>query len=84
MAEDGRGERIDDKAALLAGGDDAGGFERAEVMGDVGDGGVEGAGDLADGFGALLEALNDLEAVGVSDGLQESGTFLGFESITHG
>ena len=76
LAEDISGKGIDDKAAAFFRGDQAGGSEGAQVMGNVGDGGVEGAGNLADGFGALLEALDDLQAVWIGDRFEVLGTFL--------
>ena len=75
---------IDDEAALLFSFDEFFAFQDLQVVRDVGDIGPQVGGDLADVFGSGAEGLYDPQAIGVGQGLEPIGAFLGRQRIVHG
>src|SRR5262245_18154685 len=81
--EDVRMEAIDDEAALLFGLEDPLTLEDLQMVRDVGDFLAQFSRDLADVFGPAAKRLDDPQAVGVGQGLQPFGAFLGRERVLH-
>ena len=60
-------------AALFAGADEAGSFEDLEMLDGGGEGELEGVGQGADGDRSRADALEEAQAGGVSESMEELG-----------